>query len=118
MGVFHGEFRKLKRQPVDLLAGMENRDTIDFRHSTRIKNINLEGMAIETFLPLSIGEKRLFRFFVGSGNHMKIQGRIIWHKPNCNSQIYGVVFTGLNLWKKIQVRRFLSKRRKLDISFA
>ncbi|MFH1379726.1 MAG: PilZ domain-containing protein [bacterium] len=115
--IFQGDFRKAKRLPADLLAGMENNDAIDFRHNTRIKNINLKGMAIETLLPLSIGEKRFFRFFVGSGHHMKLQGRVIWNKPNGGTGLYGINFTDLNLWKKIQLRRFLTKRNKFDVSF-
>lgn len=113
--LFNGEFRKKYRQGVDLIAGVEGTNNIDFAHQTRIKNMNLEGMNIETSLSLAIGEKRNIRFFIGNGESLKMQCRIIWNKPDGNSHQYGVIFSDVNLWNKFKLRRFIARKKKLEM---
>lgn len=114
--VFNGEFRKERRSEVDLLAGLETPHNIDFRYRTRIKNMHVKGMSIESSLSIRIGEKRVFRFFVGSGQNMRLMGRIIWAHKNKADHTYGVEFADMGVWQKFQLKRFLARRKKIELA--
>lgn len=116
--VFQGEFRKNRRQAMSLLAGVEGANNIDFAHKTKIRNINAIGMAIETFMKLSIGDKKHMRFFLNGGDSLTVQCRVIWRKLNADKNMYGLMFSDLNLWKKIKLKRFLAKKRTVETLFA
>lgn len=115
---FQSEFRKKSRVAVNLLAGVEGDHNIDFAHRTKIKNMNMAGMSVETSMLFKIGEKRNFRFFINNGESVSLLCRVIWSKSENKVNAYGLLYTDLDMWKKIKLQRFLIKRRFQNAALA
>lgn len=101
------ERRKSARVPVKARIELWKNDRVEKRGKGWIKNINLEGMCIETPLDSSLGTDLVFRLDMPQKIKVNIYGKIIWQKTKNGSFTYGIKFTELDIDQKPKLYRFV-----------
>ena len=101
------ERRKSPRVPVKARVQLWKNDRIEKRAKGWIKNINLEGMCIETALDSSRGADLIFSLDLPQKLKANIYGKIIWQKKENKNFRYGIEFTELDIAEKPKLYQFV-----------
>ncbi len=101
------ERRKCPRIPVKVNLQLWKDDKIEKKAEGVIKNINLEGLCVETNFPSTVGTDLVFSLNLSNELKLNIYGKIIWQKKIGNVFRYGAQFTKLDITEKPKLYRFI-----------
>jgi len=101
------ERRKFPRVPVKANIQLWKDKRVEKKAKGSIKNINLEGMCIETALNSSVGSDLIFSLDLPDKLKIHIYGKIIWQRKEGDTLRYGIKFTDLDISEKPKLYRFV-----------
>lgn len=101
------ERRKSPRVSVEVKLQLWEDDKVKKRAKGLIKNINLEGLCIETDLPSTVGTNLVFSIDTPYELKFNIYGKIIWQKKIGKVFRYGTKFTKLDITEKPKLYKFI-----------
>lgn len=101
------ERRKSPRVSVEVNLQLWKDDKIEKRTKGVIKNINLDGLCVDTDFPSDIGTDLVFRLDTPCELKFNIYGKIIWQKKVGKVFRYGTKFTKLDITDKPKLYKFI-----------
>ena len=101
------ERRKFPRVSIDVNLQLWKDDKVEKRSKGVIKNINLEGMCIETDFSSPVGADLVFSLDAPSEIKFNIYGKIIWQEKAGKIFRYGTQFTKFDITEKPDLYKFI-----------
>lgn len=101
------ERRESPRVPVEVNLRICRDEKVEQKSKGIIKNITLDGLCVETDLPVSIGSDLVFSLDMPCEFKFNIYGKIIWQKKIGDIFRYGTRFTKLEVTEKPDLYKFI-----------
>lgn len=108
------ERRKFPRIPVKVNLQLWKDGRIEKKAEGVIKNVNLEGLCVETDFRSAVGTDLVFSLNLSDELKFNIYGKIIWQKKIGDVFRLGAQFTKLDITDKPKLYRFILVTVLLD----
>lgn len=101
------ERRGSPRVPVEVKIQLWRDEKVEMRSKGLIKNINLDGMCIETRFEYAEGSDLVFSLCLRKKIRINIYGKIIWRAKAGKVMRYGIKFIELDVGEKPKLYHFI-----------
>lgn len=101
------ERRGSPRVPVEVKIQLWKDEKIEKKSKGLIKDINLDGMCIETHFESAEGSDLVFSLCLRKKIRINIYGKIIWRKKAGKVTRYGIKFVELDVGEKPKLYHFI-----------